>query len=206
MPRLELTDRFVAGAKADKETSQTDYFDSRTPGLALRISGAGRKSWSFVFTAPNGKRARMSLGHYPTMSLSRARTEARQARGHSGDGADPRAAMQRRGSAAMTVAELVAVYMADPERAKLRSINEVGRRLEKNALPKIGAVPLAQLTKRDILDVTERVMRRGARTEAWHVFKDLRAVLRWGVANLYLEHTPTEGMTAPGGFTPASAR
>ena len=176
------------------------------PELALRISGAGRKSWSFVFTAPNGKRARMSLGSYPAMSLSRARTEARQARGHSGDGGDPRAAMQRRGSAAMTVAELVAVYMADPERAKLRSIREVGRRLEKNALPKIGAVPLAQLTKRDILDVTERVMRRGARTEAWHVFKDLRAVLRWGVANLYLEHTPTEGMTAPGEPPPASAR
>ena len=40
------------------------------------------------------------------------------------------------------------------------------------------------------------------REESWHVFKDLRAVLRLGVANLYLEHTPTEGMTAPGRFTP----
>jgi hypothetical protein len=37
MPRVSLTDRFVAGVKA---TDQTDYFDDRasTRGLALRPS------------------------------------------------------------------------------------------------------------------------------------------------------------------------
>jgi integrase len=202
MPRLELTDRFVAGAKADK-APQTDYFDSKTPGLALRVSNRGHKAWTFVFTAPaDGKRARMTLGSYPAMPLARARTEAKQARGYTEDGVDPRAALHQRGAAEMTVAELVAAYVADPEKAKLRSIKEVKRRLHKNALPKIGSVRLAQLTQRDILNVTDRILRRGARTQAWHTFKDLKAVLRWGVANLYLQHSPTDGMKAPGGFTP----
>ena len=51
MPRLALTDRFVAGAKAGT-TPQIDYFDSKTPGLALRVSSGGHKAWSFLFTAP----------------------------------------------------------------------------------------------------------------------------------------------------------
>jgi integrase len=202
MPRVELTDRFVAGAKAD-DAPQTDYFDSKSPGLALRVSSQGRKAWSFVFTAPNnGKRARMTLGSYPALSLSRARTEAKHARGYVEEGVDPRAAMHRRGAAEITVAELVDAYVADPEKAKLRSIKEVKRRLEKNALPKIGPIILAQLTQRDILNVSDSILRRGARTQAWHTFKDLKAVLRWGVANLYLQHSPTDGMQAPGGFTP----
>ena len=34
-----------------------------------------------------------------------------------------------------------------------------------------------------------------------HTFKDLYAVLRWGVRNEYLQHNPIEGVQKPGGFT-----
>jgi hypothetical protein len=91
MPRLALTDRFVAGAKTGK-VPQTDFFDSKTPGLALRVSNGGHKAWSFIFTARHdGKRTRMTLGSYPALSLAAARTRAAQARGHLEDGTDPRA-------------------------------------------------------------------------------------------------------------------
>ncbi|MGB7617611.1 MAG: integrase arm-type DNA-binding domain-containing protein, partial [Pseudolabrys sp.] len=201
MPRLELTDRFVAGAKAD-QAPQTDYFDSKSPGLALRVSNRGRKAWSFVFTAPaDGKRARMTLGSYPAMSLARARTEAKQARGHTEEGVDPRAAMKLRGAAEITVAELVNRYVADPDKARLRSIKEIKRRLDRNALPTIGTIGLAQLARRDVRDVTDRIMKRGARTQAWHTFKDLNAVLRWAVRNDFLKYNPIEGVEKPGGFT-----
>ena len=59
MPRLALTDRFVAGAKAGTKP-QNDYFDSKTPGLALRVSSGGHKAWSFIFTNSDGKRSRMT--------------------------------------------------------------------------------------------------------------------------------------------------
>src|SRR5262249_59347502 len=77
-----LTDRFVATCKAARGQAQTDYFDERTPGLALRVSKQGHKAWSFIFTAPgNDKRARITCGTYPAMSLAAARTRAREARG-----------------------------------------------------------------------------------------------------------------------------
>jgi integrase len=200
MPRIALTDRFVSGAKAGT-APQVDYFDSKTRGLALRVSSGGHKVWSYVFTSPkDGKRARLKLGGYPALPLAAARTRALQARGCLDDGIDPRDALALSGAAEMTVAQLVARYLADPDKAQLRSLKEIKRRLDRNALPIIGAIKLAQLTRRDILDVTEPIMRRGARTQAWHTFKDLRAALRWGVRNLYLERNPMEGAEAPGGF------
>jgi Arm DNA-binding domain len=71
MPRVELTDRFVAGSKYG------DYFDAKTPGLNLRVTPNGVRSWFLIFTSPkDGKRARATLGRYPQTSLSRARTLA----------------------------------------------------------------------------------------------------------------------------------
>ena len=49
--------------------------------------------------------------------------------------------------------------------------------------------------------MTDKIMNRDARTQAWHTFKDLSAVLRWGVRHEYLTHNPIEGTKAPGGFT-----
>ena len=89
MPRLALTDRFVAGIKSD-QARQTDFFDSKCIGLALRVSDTGYKTWTFVFTASNNKRARVTLGNYPALSLAAARTRATEARGNVADGNDPR--------------------------------------------------------------------------------------------------------------------
>ena len=76
MPRVELTDRFVSGAKPG------DYFDTKTPGLNLRVNSEGIRSWFLVFTAPkDGKRARATLGRYPQTSLAIARSTHAMLRG-----------------------------------------------------------------------------------------------------------------------------
>jgi integrase len=200
MPRLLLTDRFVAGARPAAEEEQTYYFDSKTPGLALRVS-ASHKGWTFTFTAADGKRTRMTLGSYPAIPLAGARTKANEARGRLEDGGDPRSLTRSGGAVRITVAELVRRYVDDPDKAQLRSIKEIKRRLDKNALPIIGHIPLAELTRRDVKDVTDKIMRRGARVQAWHTHKDLSTLLRWARANDFLSNSPIEGVKPPGGFT-----
>src|SRR5262245_47306865 len=53
MPRLTLTDRFVAGAKP-RDGIGADYADTVAVGLTLRVSDGGAKSWSFRFRVPGG--------------------------------------------------------------------------------------------------------------------------------------------------------
>ena len=78
MPKIDLTDRFVAVVRAK---SKTEYFDARTTGLGLRVSPSGVKAWSVMFDSPKDGNA---------TSLASARGRAIEARGLVESGIDPR--------------------------------------------------------------------------------------------------------------------
>jgi integrase len=198
VPRLALTDRFVATCKAARRQSQTDYFDERTPGLALRVSEQGHKAWSFIFTSPsNGKRARVTCGTYPAMSLAAARTRAREARWLVEAGEDPRVAFNVQAAGAMTVTALIESFLEKHARPNLRTAAEIERRLRKNAIPLIGNVRIADLHRRDVNRVIDPIVRRGRLAEACRVFEDLRSIMRWALARGDLDRNPMEGMKKP---------
>src|SRR6516225_967765 len=69
MARKALTDRFVASIR---RANRTVYFDSKAKGLALRVSPAGLKTWSFVYRR-GGKPQWLTLGSYPAVTLADAR-------------------------------------------------------------------------------------------------------------------------------------
>ena len=50
MPKVALTDRFVAGVK--QTTGQRDYFDAHVRGLVLRVADSGLKTWCAFYTSP----------------------------------------------------------------------------------------------------------------------------------------------------------
>jgi integrase len=204
MPRVSLTDRFAANAKA-RSVPQVDYFDDNdnTRGLALRVSSAGHKAWSFVFTSPkDGKRARLTLGNYPATSLAQARTKAIEARGYLQEDPprDPRDVIAANEAGAMTVAGLVPLYLEKPHKRTGRprkSAKEIERRFNKNIIPVIGAVKLADLHRRDVNRVVSPIMKRKRPIEAARVFEDLRGMARWAVGQGYFDHNPMEAMEPP---------
>jgi integrase len=193
--RIALTDRFVAGAKAG---TRAEFFDSRVTGLALRVSPTA-KSWAFHFTTAAGKRARLTLGPFPAITLAGARGLAIEAQAAVQAGQDPRTYK----AAAMTVATLVENYLAKHVRPNLRSAKQVERRLRKNVVPVIGGVRLSDLHRRDVNRVLDQIMGRGRPIETNRVFGDVRAMLRWAVARGDLDRDPVQGMDAP---SPARSR
>jgi integrase len=196
MPKIALTDRFCSSAKS--LGVQTDYFDTTVQGLALRVTEQGNRSWCFHYRSPrDGKRVRLTIGSYPATSLAMARGKALEGRGHVDAGQDPRLVLAGQATAGMTVAALVDAYLADPEKAALRSKDEIERRLRKNVIPVIGEVKLAELRRRDARNVSDAILRRDKRTEATRVFEDLRAMVRWAVENEYLDANPLDGMSKP---------
>jgi integrase len=197
MPTVALTDRFCATAKTIG-AKRTDYFDTTVRGLALRVTQHGRRSWCFHFRSPrDGKRARATIGTYPATGLAAARGKALEARGHVDEGRDPRLVLAGQGAADMTIAGLVESYLADPQRAALRSKAEIERRLRRNVLPLIGTVKVLELRRRDLRTVTDAMLRRGVKVEATRVFEDVRTMVRWAVQNEYLDANPLDGMTKP---------
>jgi integrase len=86
--------------------------------------------------------------------------------------------------------------------SRLRTGNQFKRRFERDIIPVIGNVPLAQFHRRDATRMLDAITRRGAPVGAMRAFEDLRAMLRWGVARGDLDHNPIDGMRKPQGSKP----
>jgi len=172
--QVQLTDRFCASAKSAK--AQTDYFDATVPGLALRVTSNGTKSWSLLHGTP---RRRVTLGRYPSLSLAAARTRAIEVK----DGRSPG-----------TVAALAETYLRSI--SGLRSVREIERRLRRDVLPIIGHIQLPELHRRDVTRVIDAKLS-DAPISARRVFEDLRTMVRWAVARGDLDHSPMDGMRGP---------
>src|SRR6478736_912408 len=109
MTRRTLTAAAVERIKPPAK-GQIECYDQGFPGLALRVSYGGGKSWSFFFRQ-GGRLRRMTLGTYPALSLAEARDAWREARLSVARGIDPIAAARSPSGSApdhnfATVAEL----------------------------------------------------------------------------------------------------
>lgn len=196
MPQVELTDKFIAAAKA-AEGRKVDYFDTLAKGLVLRVSAAGAKSWYSVY-GPPAKRQWLKLGTYPEVGLGGdrgARQRARDIRASVGDGKDP-AADKRAQDASQTVSDLVGNYVTRHASTK-RSGDEIARRLRKNVSDLIGDVKLSELHRRDLTRCIHAVKDRGAHVEANRIFEDMRAMIRWARGRGDLDENLVEGMKRP---------
>src|SRR5215213_1040216 len=88
MPKLRLTATAVARLQPPK-AGQVEYYDSHLPAFGLRVSYSGAKAW-FVMSRVDRKLTRVTLGHYPALSLAEARDKARRAVELAKAGGDPR--------------------------------------------------------------------------------------------------------------------
>jgi integrase len=163
----------IASVEAAKPVSnpQVEYPDAKVPGLALRVSPAGNKSWTLRYRTNEGEQRRLTLGRYPSVSLAKARELAHKAVGRVAEGVDP--AKEKRSSKAAaqtkklsTVATLIESYFEDAARGRHKPNGRPKRTstldMEKNP---------AQLTELPASRSRERVL----------TDDELRAI--WGAAN-----------------------
>lgn len=74
--KRKLTTKFIEGQKPDP-SKRLDFRDELMPGLALRISTSGTKTFC-LHKRINGKMRRLTLGRFGVLSLAEARERVRQ--------------------------------------------------------------------------------------------------------------------------------
>ena len=87
----KLTDRFVRAAKPSSG-KRREVIDAgfNAPGqMVLRISPKGLKTWNLTYRNLAGRRKRYPIGHYPNLSLAKARETAHKLSGRVANGEDP---------------------------------------------------------------------------------------------------------------------
>ena len=79
----------VTAFKCASGKNQSIFWDGKTPGLGLRVTAAGAKSYIFE-TSLNGKSLRITIGDAATYTIAAAQAEAADYKAQTNKGIDPR--------------------------------------------------------------------------------------------------------------------
>lgn len=201
MPKRALTAAAVDKLKPPA-SGQTDHFDGSHPGLALRISYGGRKSWTYHYRL-YGKQRRLTLGTYPAMTLSEARDAWRAAWQAKERGEDPAAEKQEAKRKEPDTVEAVGRNFIERYcRPRNRTADEVARMFEIYVYPSIGAKPVEAVTRRDILRLLDKAEENGATVRANRVLSNLRRFFNWCLERGLIEASPVTNIKPPAKETP----
>jgi integrase len=142
------------------------------------------------------------------MTLAEARKKAVEAMASAKKGDDPAAAVKAertalvdnsRNTFATVRAEFLAKYRGRQNRRPAPStLREMTRALSADAFDAWIDAPFANLTKRDLLDVLDGIVERGAETMANRTLAYLRLLFGWAAHRGIIDADPTAGIKKPG--------
>lgn len=223
MPRMKLTEAACQRLKPPA-TGQVEYFDAAYRGLALRITSRGVKSWTYHGRV-NGKLTRATLGRYDKdiAGLAWARKEAAKVAEQMRAGENPadvkRAA--RKAASADTDKDLFESVARDfierYAKPKNKRWRETARVLGLKPDPADTETPLAkralivcrgdaeswrskrvqEITRRDVLELLDGVVDRGAPIGAKNTLAAIRKLFNWCVERDILQTSPAAGVKPP---------
>ena len=153
-------------------------------GLYITLTAAGTPVWRLKYRL-GGKEGLYSIGPYPQVSLESARAARDEAKALIRSGRDPVKARQvgRVEASAATDATFATVtedWLAKQERDWSEIHYQKSRRaLERDVLPLLGRLPVAEITPAMVAAVIEGIMRRDVRDTAGKVLQHIGGIFRF---------------------------
>jgi integrase len=191
--RKNLTATSVEALKPLRDR-QLDVWDTKRPGFGVRITPAGTKTWILMYRS-EGRKYRLLLGRWPTMSVADARREAADRAGAIARGENP-AADRSQAKSDPTFGEFGETYLKRHATVhkRARSVVEDRKMLRSTDLAPWKHRKLAAIEKRDVIAVLDKVVARGAPVQANRMRALLSKVFNFAVARDLLAINPTAGI------------
>jgi integrase len=186
---MPLTDRKIKSLKSSPKPRKV----SDAGGLYVLVHPNGSKYWRMKFRIA-GREKTLALGVYPDVTLSAARGGRDSARRLLASGKDPSAVKQaekqsRVDSFKALSLEWMGTRSLDPVHEK-----KVRQRFERDLFPKLGAVPVVDLTVPMIHMALKRIVDRGSLETARRALQNVSQVMRFAVGKGILTFDPTTAM------------
>lgn len=198
---MKLTDSIIRAAKPrDKRYNLPDG-----KGLVLFVEPSGSKFWRFRYKFL-GKENTLSLGTYPVVKLSEARQKHAKLKELLARGVDPsvqrKTERQQANSAAQNSFHAIALewHKKQSHTWVASHSRDVLRRLEINAFPFIGGLPIDTIDAPKLLSMCRVIEQRGAYDLAHRVLGVCGQVFRFGIASGRCTRDPSADLR--GALTP----
>jgi len=185
--RENLTDRFINSRRPALAGKRDMYLDAIVPGLALRITDRGHKTFVLVTRYPSNPvhPSPRSLGEVGRVTLAEARQKAREWLGLIGRGIDPkveetrqRAAAQRRQSNSFAA---VAAEFLERHASGLKKSAEAKRIIEAEFVKRWGGRPITDIMPEEVAAAIRAIVKRGAPYQAHNALGYIRRLFNWAI-------------------------
>lgn len=206
--RVVLTDRFIKSRPPAPRGERVSYGDALVPGLSLRVTDRGHKSFVLMkrFPLRPGYPSRRSLGDYGAITLEQARQKAREWLALVQRGIDPRTEEQRQRAEAererteeqrrqLNSFAAVAEEFLTRHAAKQAKAAEARRIIESEFVSRWGERPITEITRIECAAAISIIAKR-APAQAHNCHGYLRRLFRWTMAHpeFGLEASPVDGL------------
>jgi hypothetical protein len=170
-------------------------------GFGIRVKPDGAKIFFYGYNSPvTGARRFLTLGEYPGLTLEAARILHGDAYKVVKAGGDPLEAKQQEHeerAKAPTVKLLCEEYISRHAKPFKRSWETDERILNREIIPAWGNRKAADIVKRDVVLLLEKIVDRGSPIMANNTFAVIRKMFNFAVERDILPHTPCYGVKPP---------
>jgi len=170
-------------------------------GLALRVKPNGSRIWIFNYSRPHTKkRANISFGTFPDVSLADARRKREDARKLLAQDIDPKEhkdehERQQRQAHSDTLEHIAAQwYHVKKSQVSLSHAEDTWRSLELHLFTPLGKIPLHKLTATRVIDTLKPIAAKGSLETVKRLCQRINEVMIWAVNSGLLVANPLAGI------------
>ena len=197
-----LTPKTVENLKSDP-TKRLEIPDPGLTGLYLVVQPSGVKAWALRYRFA-GKPAKLTLGRWPLMGVAEARAAASEAMAKVERGNNPAAEKQAtraaKAEAEQSGHDKIKTLVGQFDKRHLSTLKsgaQARQFLERFVVKAWGERDINTITKRDCIDLLDRIVDSGRATTANRVKAHLSAFLNWCVGRDIIAVSPLTGVKPP---------
>jgi integrase len=175
--KKSLTDRAIRALKPAPPGKRRLVWDAQVPGLAIRITDTGKRTFVLVVRYPGDRNpSPRALGAYGALTLAASRVKAREWLALIGAGIDPKAHEATRN--ADTLQSVAEAYLRR-EATRLRTIGQRREILERLVYPKFGSRQIDGIRRGEIVALLDRIEDENGPAMAQYTLAVLRRLFTW---------------------------
>ncbi|GAB7218312.1 integrase domain-containing protein [Vibrio comitans] len=192
-----LTDKEIKAAKAEEK--EYNLFDG--DGLRLRIKPNGSKLWILNYYRPtNRKRANLSLGKYPDLSLANARKLSLEARELIAQGINPQEERKRQLQEHKAIYEHTLLNVAkkwfDIKQDEVTAdyAVDIWRSFELHIFPSLASTPIKDITAPQVIELLKPIEAKGSLETVKRLAQRLNEVMTFATNYGLIQANPLSGI------------
>ena len=163
-------------------------------GLGIRIAPTGAKTWIYRYKI-DGKTEKLTIGHYPTMSLASANMRFLELSNQRREGLNPKALIQEQEADKErqknnTVKKLILEWYSGYVEKNRKRPETIKKQIDGDITPLLGDVELDKLQTLDIITALDAIVERGAPVHANRVLSSLKQVFNYAISRGRIQQNP----------------